>query len=197
MGCEKGHRPPIHKPSGAGWMGRAGTTPVWPYLAFFHSVTVRCRMAVTALILAIVAPLGVGWWTFRRFEAVETALRRASKGDLELGPVLARLDEHAAGINALMERLEDQEEKTRGQTLAIAEGIEHVDRAERRVRAAVARARKRMADLGYEDEGLEAEAKGIRELDGEQRELEGMQPVPDGVEGPEGFDVTDLPGEWF
>lgn len=153
-------------------------------------------MVYIALALAILGPLGVGVWTFRRFEGLETALRRASGPELELGPLEARLDEHAGGINSLMERLEDQEERTRAQTLAISEGIEHVDRAERRVRAAVARARKRMADLGYEDEGLEAEAQGIRELDGEQRELEGMQPVPEGVEGLEGFDVTDLPGDW-
>jgi len=50
--------------------------------------------------------------------------------------------------------------------LAVAEGIEKTNRAERRIRATVSRARKELAELGLEDPRVEAEAGEIRELDG-------------------------------
>lgn len=94
-------------------------------------------------------------------------------------------------------RLEVLEKANHELTLAVAEGIERVDRAERRVRAAVQRARQRMADLGYEDEGLEAEAQGLHELDAGGGGEEGVQPVQAGVANPfEGVDISVFPGDW-
>ncbi len=50
---------------------------------------------------------------------------------------------------------------------AVSDGIERTDRAERRVRNAIQRARKELGKLGYEDPGLEAEAGELRIVDGE------------------------------
>lgn len=60
-------------------------------------------------------------------------------------------------------------------TLAVAEGIQHVERAENRIRATVRRAREELLDAGFEPSpGLEAEARELRLVDGEgsaRREL--------------------------
>jgi len=52
------------------------------------------------------------------------------------------------------------------QTLAIGEGIEKVERAERRISATLARARKELKKRGYEDPGLEAEAHEFHDVNG-------------------------------
>ena len=51
--------------------------------------------------------------------------------------------------------------------LAVSEGIERVDRSERRIKATVARARKELAARGFDDPGLEAEAHELRVVDGD------------------------------
>jgi len=62
-------------------------------------------------------------------------------------------------------------------SLAVAEGIERVDRAERRIRSTVKRARKELAEQGYESDGLEAENEEIRLLDAPRGEEEGVPPL--------------------
>lgn len=71
----------------------------------------------------------------------------------------------------------------RDQGLAIDEGISRVERSERRVRASVARARKKLADAGFEDDAIEAEAEGLRLVDGSGSEAQGVLPLPDEVGG--------------
>lgn len=56
---------------------------------------------------------------------------------------------------------------------AIAEGIERVERAEKRVQKTVASARRLVKANGLEHPGLEAEADELRERDGE-----GIEPLP-------------------
>lgn len=69
-------------------------------------------------------------------------------------------------------------------TIAVSEGIERVDRAERRIGATVQRARKELKKLGLEDPGLEAEAHELRVLDGEGSGDGGVPELPEGVEPP-------------
>lgn len=69
-------------------------------------------------------------------------------------------------------------------TIAVAEGIERVDRSERRIKATVRRARKELADRGLVDDGLEAENYELSLLDGgggEEGELPAMHPEVDEV----------------
>jgi len=58
-------------------------------------------------------------------------------------------------------------------TLAVSEGIERTDRAEKRVRKTITAARKLLKDSGLEHPALEAEADEIRE-----RDDQGIQPLP-------------------
>jgi len=61
--------------------------------------------------------------------------------------------------------------------LAVAEGIERVDRAERRIKGTVKRARNKLKEHGVVDEGLEAEESQLREDDGIGSDTAGLQPM--------------------
>jgi len=102
-------------------------------------------------------------------------------------------ESNAQSLLSAVKGLADQQEDMK---LAISEGIERVDRAERRIRSSVARARKQLADRGLIDEGLEAEDASIREGDGEAGDRDGVQPVPEDVDyGDEDYgEESSIPG---
>jgi len=66
--------------------------------------------------------------------------------------------------------------------LAIAEGIERVDRAEKRIRKSVTGARKLVRENGLEHSGLEAEYDELRLDDGEPSQAVELPPLPASVE---------------
>ena len=66
-------------------------------------------------------------------------------------------------------------------TFAVDEGIQRTDRAERRVRGVIQRARKELGSRGYEDPGLEAEAYELRAVDGEGGKDDGVPAVSEEV----------------
>jgi len=66
--------------------------------------------------------------------------------------------------------VDDQTLAVRNQTLAIAEGIERVGRAEARVTETVRRAKRRADEAGYTDPGIEAEAAELQRVDGDGSE---------------------------
>jgi len=84
-------------------------------------------------------------------------------------------------------------DRMKTQTLAIAEGIERVDRSERRVDATLKRARKKFAAGGYEDPGTEAEVEGLRLLDGDGIGTGGLPTLQPGVDNP-GDRPSSVPG---
>lgn len=153
-------------------------------------------MSYLALLFGVLGPVAVFWWSERRFERLEMALTRPHQDSVDLAPIESRLTEHAATINGSVESIRDLEEKIREQNLAIAEGIERVDRAERRVRESVRRAQKRMADLGYVDEGIEAEAAGLRAIDEADGADAGVPPLQQDVGSPGAPDMSAFPGRW-
>jgi len=67
-------------------------------------------------------------------------------------------------------------------TLAVASGILHVNRAEKRVAKSVTGARKLLRDNGLEHAGLEAEVAELRDTDEPRGEEETVQPVPPDVD---------------
>jgi len=77
--------------------------------------------------------------------------------------------------------LADQQQKIKELTFAVSEGIERTDRAERRIRNAIQRARKELAAHGFEDPGLEAEASELRIVDGDGGGDGGVPVVPEEV----------------
>jgi len=115
-------------------------------------------------------------------------------GNRQVGVVLRKIDiqerPESDGNEALWRSLEGLEKRTLDQfkdlTAAVAEGIEHVDRAERRVRAAIQSAKRRFEAEGYIDPGLEAEAAALPQGDGDPGPEEELPSVHEGVE----------PGSW-
>lgn len=79
------------------------------------------------------------------------------------------------------------------QTIAIAEGIERVDRSERRVAATVARAEKKLAESGFEDPGIQAELEGLHLLDGDRIGTGGVPPLQPSLDDP-GDRPSSIPG---
>jgi len=87
--------------------------------------------------------------------------------------------------NAQERALADQQQKIKDLTFAVSEGIERTDRAERRIRNAIQRARKELASHGFEDPGLEAEAHELRIVDGDGGGDGGVPAMPAEVESVE------------
>lgn len=121
------------------------------------------------------------------------------RGFLEgIGKRLDQLDDFVTKHERELELLEDRLEALKAElVLAIAEGIERVDRAERRVKATVQSARRRMERAGYVDDALEAEAEQLELEDARGGGGHGVPPVYDDVADDQpAFDPTGLPGDW-
>ncbi len=141
-------------------------------------------------LLALGGTSGVFWWISGRSQGPDTA----PTPPYDDRAVLAALETHDGRFTGLQTALQGLADSIGDQNLAIAEGIERTDRAERRVRATIVRARSRMASAGYHDEGLEAEAEDIRPPDDSERVAEPVHPVPEGVAP---VDLGKIfPGEW-
>ena len=89
--------------------------------------------------------------------------------------------------------LEETATRIRNLTQAVAEGIERVDRSERRIGATIKRAQEKLALAGYEDPGVEAEVEGLRLLDGDGIGTGGLPAVPPDVGGA-GDQRSSVPG---
>lgn len=78
---------------------------------------------------------------------------------------------------------------------AVAEGIERVDRSERRIKQTVRRAREKLEAAGYTDDGLEAEAQQLQLLDGQGG---GGGRMPDMQQAMEAYrpNLQAFPGHW-
>jgi len=103
------------------------------------------------------------------------------RGQLEKSRELA-LEGLAQSQDALEARTlaRSHEDRLTNLTLAVAEGIAHVERAEARIRATVQRARAQLAESGIESPALEAEGDQLQLLDeGGGRRLHA---VPDDVD---------------
>ncbi len=75
----------------------------------------------------------------------------------------------------------EHEARLNNLTLAVAEGIQHVERAEARIRATVGRARAELRAAGIESAGVEAEASSLQLVDGEGSGSGPVRPVPEAV----------------
>ena len=142
-------------------------------------------------------------------------------GNKDLRRALETLREQLDGITSRLERLESAPTATdrvlnleelgvaqdahldqittqiKDLTFAVSEGIERTDRAERRVRGVIQRARKELEARGYEDPGLEAEAHELRVVDGDGGKGDGVPAVPKEVAAlePEASSIRGVPAE--
>lgn len=92
-------------------------------------------------------------------EAGASSESSADRIGAELASLTQRVDADRTATNELGHRVEQL-------ATALAHGIEHEDRRERRIEAVVRRARKQLAQAGVEDAGLEAEFDGLHVVDG-------------------------------
>lgn len=117
-----------------------------------------------------------------RLDNIE-AIHALARSDTE--EVRLRVSAVAANLETLIQMVENNK---RTQTLAIAEGIEKVSRAERRVKATVQRAQANLESLGLTDAGVEAEATDLDETDGgrvdKRREMQLLPTEVDPAEQP-------------
>ena len=113
-------------------------------------------------------------------EQLEGILARLDRVESAPTPADRVLNLEELGV-AQDSQLTDLQTKIKDLTFAVSEGIERTDRAERRVRGVIQRARKELGKLGYEDPGLEAEAHELRVVDGEGSGDGGVPPVSEEV----------------
>jgi len=108
---------------------------------------------------------------------------KAHKDDQKTADRLDKLEEttqlHQDSHDAFEEHLGKLEERIQETRLAVAEGIERTDRAERRIKQVVTRAKKELRDRGFEDSALDAEAHELRLIDGEGGFESGLPTLPE------------------
>ena len=95
----------------------------------------------------------------------------------------------STSLDSLDGRIIELEAQGKTFTMALSEGIEHVDRSERRIQATVRRARDKLKEFGYEDPGLDAEAVELRARDGKGSDDVGVQLVREEV-----AETSSIPG---
>lgn len=112
-------------------------------------------------------------------------LEMAERSPPDLGPLrdrVAALVEtdrlRADQLGQLTLELEDLQGSHKDIVIAVSEGIERTDRAERRIKATVKRARAELAERGLLDPGIESEDHELREVDGKGGRRDGLLPVP-------------------
>jgi len=159
----------VSQPSGRGLMGNP-----------FGRGKARARMELAKALRSI----------FDRLEHLETlppptlspheldAARAALRGGLD-----ERLGDLETRFQGLESDIETWTDKIKKLTFGVEEGIQRTDRAERRIHATIKRARKELAEHGYESPGLEVEAAELRLVDGAGSVESGVRAVPEDVEG--------------
>lgn len=82
----------------------------------------------------------------------------------------------------LQEQVRGLEKMVGDLTVAVSEGIAHMERHKSRVTATIQRARKQFAKEGFESPALEAEAAELRLVDGDRSAEGEVPPLPEAVE---------------
>jgi len=117
---------------------------------------------------------------FDRLDRLETAPAPPQLSE-EMQEIVFKVGGDWGSINTKIEGLvEDVDALVQAHkdiVIAVAEGIERVDRSERRIQGTVKRAQKKLAEHGFVDEGLEAEVDGLQLIDGDRGKEPGVQPV--------------------
>lgn len=161
--------------------------------------------AVSCLMTIVLACFGVALAFLALAGVFEVYRRIEDLRDRYETPVPIAYDDQAVrrAIDVLTENHETLDdalralaEDIRDQTLAIAEGIERTDRAERRVKAVVTRAKRKLADDGFLDEALDAEAASLRRDDEASGGANGVPPMQQNVGGNPAPDMSAFPGDW-
>jgi hypothetical protein len=128
-------------------------------------------------VLALIALLAASYAARRAFLRLEAA-ERGSLGPRAREAIHAHLDDLTEEVASIRAEYAEVSAWKQDITLAVDEGIRHVDRAENRVRSVIRRAREKLEENGIEYGALEAEASELRIRDGGGSQGGGVQPVP-------------------
>ena len=154
-------------------------------------------LAVGISFLALTVALAGAGWGFVRSERLASRVETAPRELFDITPIEERLAAQDAsaeetralleelrtdGLSALVTRADVVDRRLNEMLQALAEGIERVDRSERRIRATVTRAQKKLEEAGFEDAGVEAEAAGLQLVDVGGSEDVAMRVVQEDVE---------------
>jgi len=119
--------------------------------------------------------LGLTVWGARRFSAIAATFDRTS-------PAPSPDNDLEYLVTSMSGQLQLLENRMDACMKAVAEGIDHVDRNEKRVRGILTGARNRFASAGYEDPGVEAEVESLPEVNEAPSQEEQLPPVPEDLE---------------
>lgn len=156
-----------------------------PLSCLFHNLSTSCRMVfeidaalVAVLVTALLALAASAAWVGRVVARSIDHRPPPAEPALTTGTILGR-NQWRSEIESQMESL----------TLAVAEGIARVDRAEHRIQKTVSSARRLVANAGLEHAGIEAEGAELRSLDAPDIEPEPLPAVQPEVvaTGPSGI----------
>ena len=117
--------------------------------------------------------------------ALYWAVAKRPMAPLAVPPVAQDMPRTCAGCDQNTMKIDQIEAQLQGVKFAVAEGIEHVERVENRIRGTVKRARKELQERGLTSPGLEAEASGLSLVDDERGEGSPMPVVPADVVQPD------------
>ena len=136
-------------------------------------ISVILSIATVALLGALAAAI---WWA--------TGVLSLKIGEIQPLDTPAPAPDFAH-VNALAGRIDGLDKAVQELYQAVADGIDHVDRNEKRVRGIVTGAKRRFAAEGYEDPGVDAEADSLPRDDAAGGGGEGMPPMSNDVGIPE------------
>jgi len=157
---------------GAGGGGGSGTG-----LRAFDPSFIVINMTQTVLsIVAVVLVAALIWLQQRQMRVVVRTIRPPQPRDI---PTEVDLEPLWKSIEGLEKRTLDS---LRELTSAVAHGIEHVDRNEKRVRGIVTGAIRRFENSDHFDAAVDAEADSLPPADGGGRSQEELQLVPEDLE---------------
>ena len=141
---------------------------------------------MVALILSIAALVLVAALIWVGNRQVGAVLRMLAKTQPRDTPAEAP---HVADLKAMWDHIYLLERQQKEVFQAVADGIDHVDRNEKRVRGIVLGAKRRFETEGYVDPGVEAEADTLPLFDGASGPEEEVRAVSGAVEatGPNPF----------
>lgn len=128
----------------------------WPWTQALETADLRQKEQTATVVDAVKEMLD-------RSRTAASSFLTSERREEELADLRARL---ATESQEIVQRLEAIESRTSDLATALAHGIEHEERRERRIRATVKRARRQLEELGVEDAGLEAEFDGLSVVDG-------------------------------
>lgn len=135
------------------------------------------------LLLGIVVSAFAGSILYARWHmasslAEKTALAETLHDLRSLIEVQAMGAETPSELSLVEDRLHYIDQRLQELTIAVAEGITHVERAEARVRTTVRRARKELEASGLEHAGLTAEFEQLSVINGGGGDPSGVPPMP-------------------